>query len=66
MPQTADVPENGGHGGFTGLMDDLMDGIKEKLSESKLHDAKVALIHKKSVVTPCPPRLGSHRHTVER
>ena len=30
-------------GSFSGVMD----GLKEKLHESKLHDAKVALIHKK-------------------
>ncbi|KAG5940513.1 hypothetical protein E4U53_007584, partial [Claviceps sorghi] len=52
MSRNGDLPNgkeggSGGHGGFLGLMDDL----KEKLSESKLHeelhDAKVALIHKK-------------------
>lgn len=37
---------SGSHGGFSGLMD----GLKDKLSESKLHDAKVALIHKKYVI----------------
>lgn len=30
-------------GGFSGMMENL----KEKLHESKLHDAKVAFIHKK-------------------
>lgn len=50
MSKTGEVPEGKqesarGHGGFSGFMDDL----KDKLSESKLHDAKVALIHKKYV-----------------
>lgn len=39
---------SGSQGGFSGFMDDL----KEKFSESKLHDAKVALIHKKYVIQP--------------
>ncbi|KAG5915891.1 hypothetical protein E4U42_007879, partial [Claviceps africana] len=51
MSPTGEEASSGGHGGFLGLMDDL----KEKLSESKLHeelhDAKVALINKKSVVS---------------
>lgn len=35
--------EDKSSGGFAGMMDNL----KEKLQDSKLHDAKVALIHKK-------------------
>ncbi|KAG5984319.1 hypothetical protein E4U55_005290 [Claviceps digitariae] len=63
MSKTGDVPESsGGHTGFLGLMDDL----KEKLSESKLHDAKVALINKKHQIG----KLGNlfnkgHRHDEE-
>lgn len=34
--------------GFHGLMDSL----KDKLSDTKLHDAKISLIHKKSVPPP--------------
>lgn len=56
MSKTGEVPENearlgkekGSSGGFSGFMED----IKEKLSETKLHDAKVALIHKKYRITP--------------
>ncbi|CEJ80338.1 Putative Phospholipase D [[Torrubiella] hemipterigena] len=49
-------------GGFAGIMDNL----KEKLHDSKLHDAKVALIHKKNQIG----KLGNlfnkaHRHDEE-
>jgi hypothetical protein len=33
------------HSGLHGMIDDL----KEKLHDTKLHDAKIALVHKKSV-----------------
>ncbi|KHN97903.1 Phospholipase D [Metarhizium album ARSEF 1941] len=49
-------------GGFSGLMDDL----KEKLSESKLHDAKVALIHKKQQIGKFGNLFNKdHRHDEE-
>lgn len=46
-------PKDGGsqHGRFSGLMGDL----REKLHDTKLHDAKVQLIHKKS---PFPARAS--------
>lgn len=47
-PSMGKQESSGSHSGFSGFMDDL----KDKLSESKLHDAKVALIHKKYVILP--------------
>lgn len=37
--------QDGGHHGFSGLMD----GLKDKLDHTKLHDAKINLHHTKSV-----------------
>lgn len=34
-----------GHGGFSGFMD----GLKDKLQDTKIHDAKIKLHHKKYV-----------------
>jgi hypothetical protein len=52
---------SGSQGGFSGFMDDL----KGKFSETKLHDAKVALIHKKYVLPPhgtrAPATQGGER-----
>ncbi|XP_044722026.1 PLD-like domain-containing protein [Hirsutella rhossiliensis] len=58
-------PKEGGsssHGGFSGLIGDL----REKLHDTKLHDAKVQLIHKKNQIG----KLGNlfnkdHRHDEE-
>jgi hypothetical protein len=32
-----------------GKVSNLIDDLKEKFSDTKLHDAKIALVHKKSV-----------------
>lgn len=40
----SETKKDGANGGFSGMMEDL----KEKFHDSKLHDAKVGLIHKKS------------------
>ncbi|KZZ91156.1 Phospholipase D [Moelleriella libera RCEF 2490] len=70
MSKTGEVPENearlgkekGSSGGFSGFMED----IKEKLSETKLHDAKVALIHKKHQIGKFGNLLNrDHRHDEE-
>ncbi|KAG5952368.1 hypothetical protein E4U58_000815 [Claviceps cyperi] len=65
MSQTRDAPEgkaDGGHGGFMGLMDDL----KEKLHDSKLHDAKVALINRKHQIGKFGNLFNrDHRHDEE-
>lgn len=67
MSKTGEVPEGKqesarGHGGFSGFMDDL----KDKLSESKLHDAKVALIHKKHQIGKFGNLFNKgHRHDEE-
>ncbi|KAG6112865.1 hypothetical protein E4U13_004085 [Claviceps humidiphila] len=65
MSRTGDAPEgkaDGGHGGFMGLMDDL----KEKLHESKLHDAKVALINRKHQIGKFGNLFNrDHRHDEE-
>ncbi|KIE01032.1 Phospholipase D, partial [Metarhizium majus ARSEF 297] len=53
---------SGSQGGFSGFMDDL----KEKFSESKLHDAKVALIHKKHQIGKFGNLFNKdHRHDEE-
>lgn len=43
----SDSKEGGHSHGFSGLME----GLKDKLSDTKLHDAKIQLIHKKSVLS---------------
>ncbi|KJZ78065.1 hypothetical protein HIM_02702 [Hirsutella minnesotensis 3608] len=58
----SDHKEGSSHGGFHGLMSDL----KDKLHDTKLHDAKVQLIHKKHQIG----KLGNlfnrdHRHDEE-
>ncbi len=56
LPAMSESKEGGGSSGFSSFMDDL----KDKFSESKLHDAKVQLIHKKfghpSLTPPPPPQ----------
>lgn len=46
MSKAKDDASGGSQGGFSGFMD----GLKDKLNDTKLHDAKVQLIHKKSVL----------------
>jgi phospholipase D1/2 len=45
--------ENGEHGGVHGFMDDL----REKLHDTKLHDAKIAITHKKCAPSSTIQRL---------
>ncbi|OAA44427.1 Phospholipase D [Metarhizium rileyi] len=53
---------SGSQSGFSGFMDDL----KDKFSESKLHDAKVALIHKKHQIGKFGNLFNKdHRHDEE-
>lgn len=72
MSKTGEIPNDraipgdekkpGNHTGFSGFMDDL----KEKLSDTKLHDAKVALIHKKHQIGKFGNLFNKdHRHDEE-
>lgn len=58
MPGSASDEKEKSDGGFSGLMGDL----KDKLQDTKLHDLKISLHHKKFVSAssgPCPPAGGA-------
>lgn len=50
----------GHHGGSS-----IMDKLKDKLHDTKLHDLKISMIHKKSVQLGIIPSLPSRKHLTD-